>query len=330
MTRWLLLPLLVSVAALASAEGSARDWLDQMKRAFKEENYRGVLIYGNQQHWETISVVHGKINGVEHEKLRHLTGIPREIIRSGDQTTCIHPGDHSVRIASSLPSPLQGIDSNADISVSYDFRVADTQRIAGRYARQMIIAPKDRNRYGYRLWLDQESGLLLRSDMLGQDGEVLERFQFASVDIGMPLTQDDFVPGSDGHPLSEHPAPAVSGKTSESPAWLPEWVPTGFVLMQAGELSPPGEQISSEESLQQPLRLMYTDGLAAFTLFVDLAGSEKMPEMVSQWGATSAAVRYRSFDESRYRITAVGELPSAAISRIAGSVTPRQTVDPQH
>ena len=50
MKRWLLLPLLASVVTLANAEGSARGWLDQMQRAFKTENYQGVLIYGNQQH----------------------------------------------------------------------------------------------------------------------------------------------------------------------------------------------------------------------------------------------------------------------------------------
>ena len=325
MKRWLLLPLLASVVTLANAEGSARGWLDQMQRAFKTENYQGVLIYGNQQHWETISVKHGTVDGKEYEMLRHLTGVPREIIRSGDETICIHPGDHSVRLASSLPSPLQGIDSNADISKSYNFRFADSQRIAGRYAKQLFISPKDENRYGYRLWLDQESGLLLRSDMLGQAGQVLERFQFATVEIGIPLSAADFVPDGDGHPLDEHPAFKISDHSLDTPAWLPQWVPAGFVLMKAGELIPPVPEGADETLRQPPMRLMYTDGLAAFTLFVDLAGAEKMPEMVSQWGATSAAVRYRKQGEERYRITAVGELPSATISRIAASVQPAVT-----
>jgi len=328
MRRWLLLPLMACICLQAVAEGSARDWLDQMKRAFKDENYQGVLIYGNDRHWETLSVTHGVIDGREHEKLHHLTGIPREVIRDGDKTYFIHPGDNGVSLNSGLPSPLQGIDSSADLSESYDFSLADVHRIAGRYARLLLISPKDNNRYGYRLWLDQDSGLLLRSEMLSERGHVLERFQFADVKIGLPLTEADFLPDTKGPLLTEVAPDQPTDKKTESPAWLPEWVPAGFILVSAGEVLPDVDETKEIET--EPLRLLYTDGLAAFTLFVDIAGTERMPEMVSQWGATSAAVRYHSYNENRYRITAVGELPSAAISRIAASVTRQQKTESQH
>ena len=45
--------------------------------------------------------------------------------------------------------------------------------------------PRDAYRYGYRLWSDKASGLLLRADVLGERGEVLETSAFSDCRIGV-------------------------------------------------------------------------------------------------------------------------------------------------
>ncbi len=47
------------------------------------------------------------------------------------------------------------------------------------------MQPRDAYRYGYRLWADKASGLLLRADVLGERGEVLETSAFSDVPIGV-------------------------------------------------------------------------------------------------------------------------------------------------
>lgn len=316
MRRWLLLSLLVPVLTGHAAEQGASEWLERMSKAFRESSYQGVLIFGNDRQWQTLSVSHALINNTEYEKFRHLTGIPREIIRRGDETTCIHPGEHSTRLDTALPVPLVGYDGGLDIGAVYEFQMREVSRVAGRYAQHIRVIPQDNFRYGYNLWLDQETGLLLRSELVNLQQQVLERFQFADINIGLNLTEDDFSPQGDGHTLAQHRHETINETPAEAVNWVPAWVPQGFQLASAGQVAvEPGNEDDA-----QPLRLMYSDGLASFTLFVDPAGAEGLPEIVSQWGATSAAVRYLTHDKLRYRITAVGELPSDAILKIAGSV----------
>ncbi len=322
MRRWLLLPLVwCSLHQTAAADGSPQDWLGRMSQAFRQENYQGVLIYGDSRQWETMAVVHGFRDGVEYEKLHHLTGIPREIIRHGDHTTFIHPGEHGVPLNTSLPAPLQGYKPSTDAAGYYDFRLGGVSRVAGRYARELDVTPRDEHRYGYRLWLDQESGLLLRSDMLDQAHQVLERFQFADVDIGEDIPISAFEPEADGHVRAQPPAAMRPDAGADVvPGWVPAWVPGGFEMTAANTLAEAGATAEQEK----PLRLMYSDGLAAFTVFVDAVPAEPLPEMVSQWGATAAVVRYRQHDDHKYRVTAVGELPAVTMTRIAASVIYRE------
>jgi sigma-E factor negative regulatory protein RseB len=47
-----------------------------------------------------------------------------------------------------------------------------------------MLKPRDKHRYAQRLWADRETGLLLRSDLLGPAGEVLESSAFTDVLIG--------------------------------------------------------------------------------------------------------------------------------------------------
>ncbi|WP_430459613.1 MucB/RseB C-terminal domain-containing protein [Thalassolituus sp. LLYu03] len=315
----LLLSLLLSAMTAQADEGSAREWLERMNRAFHQTSYQGVLIYGNDHQWETLAVSHAVLNGIEHEKVRHLTGVPREIIRRGDETLCIHPGEHNVRLGNSLPVPLQGYSVNADLGEHYEFHLGDANRVAGRYARVLDVMPRDETRYGYRLWLDQDSALLLRSELVSDKQQVLERFQFADIQIGLALGESDFNADGEGHPLVGHFVEEEGPAPDANPEWLPQWLPSGFVLASAGRVD--AEGVDAESALPS-LRLMYTDGLAAFTLFVDPAAAEPddLPEMMSQWGATAAVVRYRQQNDVRYRITAVGELPPETMTRIASSV----------
>ena len=83
---------------------------------------------------------------------------------------------------------------------------------------------------------------------------------------------------------------------------------------------PPGFALSVERDAASRDALMYSDGLSAFTLFVDQVEQDSMPDMSRRWGATAAVVRHQRDGERNMRITVVGELPMATAKRIALSV----------
>ncbi len=301
-------------------EQNARIWLDKMSHAFNKRNYRGVLIYGDPNVWNTLSIKHSVIDGIEYEKLEHLTGLPRKIIRRDHDITCIHPGDHVVRTDPNITNPLTQslVLSSSELTNLYDLQVGGHERIADRLAQRINVIPKDKYRYGYRLWVDMQSGLLLRSDLMSESAEVLERFQFAQVEIDADIPISEFDDTETGHPIEAH------GFTSEEmvqPAlWELEWIPRGFVLTT--------RYVQEQAAQHHQTMVMYTDGLAAFTLFVDNVADGRMPDMNKRWGATAAVVRHMKFNDNGYRITVVGEVPMATVQKIALSVRPMLAVSP--
>ncbi len=310
MRSWATLLLVWLCSSQTSAEGTPRDWFERMVQAAREQNYEGVLVYGNQRHWDSMAVRHAVIDGQEYEHLQQLTGAPREQIRQGSVTDCLLDDPDRVH-PQPLQNPLHSFLSGHDFSAHYVLTLGDAGRVAGRFARQLWLQPTDSHRYTMRLWVDQKTALLLRSDLLDERHQVLERFQFAHIDIGADIPLASFVPGEHAHRLS---APVVHQHTPVS--WSPGWLPPGFEPVAATEHG-------------NVIRLMYADGVAAFSLFID-AMPNPLSAMDQQWGATSAVVRVvrpmaeQDVGESR-RVTAVGELPAATLVRIVQSVAPVNT-----
>ena len=318
----LLLVGMVSLATPASAsDQSARNWLDRMSRAVKELNYQGVLIYGDSRHWETLSITHGVMDGVEYERLVHLTGQPREVIRKGHDVTCIHPGEHVMRVSlqqnpltDNLGDGFAGPDSGVD--AYYQLSLASGDRVAGRATQQVVVSPIDQYRYGYRLWLDRQTGLALRSDLVDHSGQVLERFQFAEISIDVPFNASDFEPQSQGHRVAAHMASHETSAVLNRQGWQLGWVPRGFMATAS--------QVQRDDRERGGLAtLMYSDGLAALTVFVDRAKEASATPASHRWGATAAVVSYLKTSKGYYRITVVAEVPLHTARKIAQSVMPQ-------
>lgn len=302
---------LLSCVALAApvAPDQAAAWLDKMSRAVKEADYQGVLVFGDSRAWQTLSISHMVVEGIEYEKIVHLTGEPREIIRVGQETTRTHPGDRAVR----LHTPSVGNLANAvrenisQIQQHYQLGMAGTGRVAGRPVVVVDVAPWDIHRYGHRLWLDKKTGLLLRSDLLDVQQRVLERYQFASIEVGKRLPFSEFDASGRGHRISPHLESSGMQPLPEEVNWRPMWVPKGFTR-------------TGQTYDQQRVSAMYTDGLTAFSVFVEAVAQHSMNDVENRWGATSAVVVHHLERGQEYRITLVGELPLSTARKIAHSV----------
>ncbi len=77
-------------------------------------------------------------NGVQRERLVHLNGAPREIVRTGDEVECIlQPGDEILALESSIPAgPFARAFSRAfeDVSDHYTLSLHGMDRVANRAA----------------------------------------------------------------------------------------------------------------------------------------------------------------------------------------------------
>ena len=71
----------------------------------------------------------------------------------------------------------------------YRFKMGRIERVSGRPAQKVLITARDKYRYGYHLWADTVSGLLLKADLVNGKGKVLEQFMFTNVTIGGDIPQ---------------------------------------------------------------------------------------------------------------------------------------------
>src|SRR5690606_26788326 len=97
--------LTVACAQPVQAADSPREWLDEMNRAFSALSYDGIFSYFGGEDLASLRVVHMVIDGEQRERMVHLNGAPREIVRKGDEVACIvMPGDALLELEESIPS----------------------------------------------------------------------------------------------------------------------------------------------------------------------------------------------------------------------------------
>lgn len=301
-----LLILCLAGSAQAQETPSASALIADMARAYHGRTFEGRFLYMRGTEVSTLSLKHAVIDGREYERLTHLGGQPAEVIRAGDKAVCIHP-DSSVTV---LPKNAAGAPFDLaqklirKVPEQYDVLLDGVGRVAGREAWRLRVAPLDDYRYGYRLWLDRESRLLLKSEMVDGSSVPLERIEFITLDLEADLSPDDFrmpVPDAGSDPLP--PQRSDPGVTLET-----GWLPGGFVAASRNDRQP----VNGREALSA---VTFSDGLATFTLFVEPDGGD-INEGISRLGPTVAMTRKVSAQDRTYLVTLVGEIPQHTAEKI--------------
>lgn len=323
--RVILLIMGIVASAVSVAEEDPHAWLADMNRAFSELSYDGIFSYFSGDDLDTLRVVHMVVDDVQRERLVHLNGAPREIVRTGEEVACIlMPGDELLELEGSIPSGpfARAFVRRYDrISSFYGLSFYGEDRIAGRQAVRMAVSPLDDDRFGYRLWLDKETRLLLRSELIDAEGNRLEIFQFNQIIFGEAVSPDALDPAGPDGSLVSHLTLARDDKTpvpESRSAWQAGWVPAGFTMAAADIRRTPS-------SLKSIDTMMYSDGLAAFSVFIEDMPPAGAASMVSRKGATVAVTHLvANADDEHHLVTLVGELPTSTAQRIARSITFRR------
>lgn len=300
--------------------------LQRMNGAFTSHSYDGVFSYYTGGELASLRVVHKEVAGVQRERLVHLNGAPREIIRRGEVVSCIvMPGDDLIALEKSIPAgPFARafVRQFDQIASTYSVGTFGEGRAAGRVALRVAITPKDQHRYGYRLWIDKETSLLLRSELVDHNGQKLEIFMFNQLLVGddvqdEALEPEDLSGGMVSHltlQAADEPwSPPPQAADTMPSGWSTSWLPAGFEMTDAHMRHKPasGSQVSS---------LMYSDGLAAFSIYVEPMPKDGAASMVSQNGATVAVTHQINEQGKYFLVTLVGEIPVDTARNIVTTV----------
>lgn len=304
--------LLTLVVADASAE-EARGWLDRMNRAVEELNYQGTFVHVLAGTAETLRIVHRNEDGRSGERIVSLDGVGREIIRQQNEVQCILPDRRVVLLESRKDfSPLVATlpDFSMELEPHYELSLRATARVVDRPAQVVEIKPRDEFRYGYVLWLDQETAMPLKSQLVRERGEIVEQILFTEIDFVDSLPESALDPTIDTAGFTTLRAPESQPLAEEGIPWRAATVPGGFKLSVATQSPLAGSEYPVEH-------LVYSDGLATVSVFIeDPKTQSDVGEGFSNVGSTNAY----SLTLRGRKVTAVGEVPRQTVRTIASSL----------
>jgi sigma-E factor negative regulatory protein RseB len=298
---------IASASLLTVVSSSADDpgeLLRSMKGAGEEISYQGDFVYERAGSFSTHRVWR-QVNGDVVERLLRTDGASQEWLRRNHTLVCT---SSAAGAATWFDSALLS-DKSVSLEQWYELEILGTSRVANRSATVLSVRPRDDFRYAYELYFDVDSGLLLQSLMINDEGALLERFQFTNLQVG-PVAPADL-------DAANSCMPARKGSSSALPAdhrWLPAWLPPGFTSIGSDARQSNGNDVTRSTQV-------FSDGLARFTIFVEpLTENRVADDLLAQLGPTVAVSRGLNTSEGNFMATVVGEIPPMTAKRVAASL----------
>ncbi|KAB8309512.1 sigma-E factor regulatory protein RseB [Erwinia endophytica] len=297
--------LIYSSVALADTTPGAL--LQQMEQASQSLNYEFAYINVSRLGIESLRYRHAVLNNKVYAQMLQMDGPRREIIQRGNEISYFEPGlmpftlpgDH---IVDALPSLVYA--NFQKLAATYDFVSVGHTRIADQMCEVIRIVARDGTRYSYIVWVDSDTRLPLRVDLLDHDGETLEQYRVVSfaVDDGVRRMMQGLEKANLPPSLS---VPVGDNSTFN---WSVSWLPDGMQQVTQSR-----RQIPSLNKLVESR--LYSDGLFSFSVNVGAADKNSVPQLL-RTGRRTVQTEIRNNAE----ITVVGELPPSTAKRIADGV----------
>jgi sigma-E factor negative regulatory protein RseB len=329
-------------ALAADLPATADAWIRLIQGAAQHQNFVGTIVYQQRDDVHVSRVMHSYDPATgEQERIVPLDGPPREFLRRGDQVQCFFPALQRVVVERRATAAFPALAEAApgEISSHYNVHHVASQRVAGVRSEVLELSPRDRLRYGYRLWVEPASGLLLRAQTLAEQGIVMEQVSFTDLHIVPRIDPDEMRPSwatggwkvedespqntdlqrqgwtvkapSGFHRLAEVVRRLV-GFGTDSPAHAP--VAAAGAGAPAPATAPPPPPAPVERTT---LHAVFSDGLATVSVFIEPGAAGNGPAEETHRRGSVTAVSRRIGDA---RITVVGEVPPATAQAIAESV----------
>ncbi|WP_165371546.1 MucB/RseB C-terminal domain-containing protein [Pseudolysobacter antarcticus] len=306
----ILLLALVATSSRADETADPQQLLAQMASAMRDLDYDGSFIYEHDGRVDTLRVFHA--GGVdERERLISLNGARREVVRNSRSITSVQPNqlptvfgaESNRRLVPLVPEArAEGLQEN------YTLRLIGEDRIAGFSAQVIDVQATDKYRYSYRLWLEKNSHLLLRSMLLDADQHSLQQLMFVALNIGGHVNETDLA-------LSEVPARTIAAQAQEVLLTTPsEWklgeLPAGFSM--SARRGPADATNNAEHWL-------LSDGVANVSVYLEPANTA--PGVLTQGKISRGVLNVFVRNLNGYQVTALGEVPPATVEKIADALT---------
>ena len=309
-------------ASAADANKPARDvrsWLMRIQEAATLRNFQGTFVVSGGGAVSSARIAHYCEGKDQVERIDALDGERRSVLRHNDRVHTFWPEARTVQVEQraairSFPALLQQAMGD-QLAEFYTLTPQANERVAGHESHVLLVEPKDALRYGYRLWAEKGTGLLLRADVLDANGGVVETSAFSEVSIGVRSQADAVLAQMKKLDGLKVVKPAMVQTRLEDEGWtLAPGVP-GFRMVSCVK-RPLGEGETG-----QVLQSIWSDGLTHVSVFIEPYEARRHTrEMSTKVGATQTMMRQRG----DAWVTVVGDVPAATLKKFAAGLERRK------
>jgi sigma-E factor negative regulatory protein RseB len=301
-------------AAIGKQDRSVGEWLLRMHEASRLRSYVGTFVVSsNAGSMSSARIWHACDGDLQIERVEALTGTRRSTFRRNEEVITFLP---ELRVARTEKRESLGLfpevlkSGGNSIPEFYTARRLGEDRVAGFDADVVHLAPKDNLRFGYRVWSEKKTGLVIKTQTLDGDGGVLEQAAFSELQLDAPvriekLAQMMAVPEGWRVERAEATKTTAASEGWSLRAQVPGFRPTSCYKR-------PAEGV---------MQWIFTDGLASVSLFVEAYDKQRhQREGLLASGATHTLTQ-RVQD---WWLTAVGEVPPQTLKAFAQSLERRK------
>lgn len=294
-------------------ERSISEWLRRMHEASRRRAYMGTLVVSSGENMASSRVWH-VCDGVRQvERVESLTGAPRSTFRRNTEVVTFSP---QTRVAVTeqresfglFPHLLNALDSS--IEQFYKASAKGSERVAGLEADVVQVEPRDGLRFGYRIWSEKRTGLVIKMQTLDSQGGVLEQMAFSELQLDAPVSMEKLnrmMSNTDGYRVE---SPALIKTTAAAEGWAIRHPVAGFKPMSCYR--------RPDATGAGVLQWVFSDGLASVSLFIERDNLRRhTQEGLLVMGATHTLLRRWTGTEGSWLLTLVGEVPVQTLQAFA-------------
>jgi sigma-E factor negative regulatory protein RseB len=313
-------PLRAQEPAASLEPREVRAWLMRIHEAARQRNFQGTFVVSAGGSVSSARIAHYCDGRNQFVRVESLDGQMRRVFRHNNVVHTLWPQSKLAlveqrELMSSFPALLQGGDDR--IIDSYEVRSLGSDRVAGHEAHVLHLRPRDAHRFGYRLWAEKASGLLLRAEVLGERDDVIESSAFSDVMIGVKAHPESVLQPMtrlDGYRVLR---PALTPTRLEDEGWSLRTPLPGFRQVSCVKRLLEAGTDAERPGVPEVLQSIYSDGLTYVSVFIEPfnAGRHGKPIQTSI-GATQTMTRR----QGEWWVTVVGDVPLATLRMFVGAL----------
>ncbi len=304
----------INVSAITTDTESAKLSLERLSQSLRQLNFTTSFVVVKNNQAEPYHWLHGVgANGQELEVFTRLNGPRRDVLRQGEVVSYIEPEQEAYSLTSNnaqspIPSIFRG--NISELEESYRFIAVGRSRVLGRVAQLVRIVAKDKYRFSYWLWLDQQSGLLLKMAVLTRQGQLLEQIQFTHIEVSEQLSES-----LAKFQLTELPAVITVNNQQQNKdlSWQVDWLPQGFSVIKSNQHNLNSYNRGDDKAVEF---MLFSDGLAQVSVYVN---PSEESYRAAEYASDGATIVFNHVLQG-IEVGVVGDIPLETAKRIAESI----------